>query len=179
MDHVFVHTPQYVCFTQDTGEIYSIGPSIEEGYQYIEVTENQIAPIKSLKEKMTDYVVLYNRTEKQFLLRKIVIDEHLLQFKQVKKYDTNMYDILLVIDKASKICYTNTNTDLIDVMKKTKVDLTKEVTFSITKKDDPHFLYSVIKFTIGEDISHPFYIDDDYSVYTSNEMAECVYKEKV
>ena len=52
MDYVTIHTPQYVCFTQDTGEIFSIGPSIEEGYQYMEVTEEQIAPIKSLKEKI-------------------------------------------------------------------------------------------------------------------------------
>ena len=51
MDYVTIHTPQYVCFTQGTGEIFSIGPSIEEGYQYMEVTEEQIAPIKSLKEK--------------------------------------------------------------------------------------------------------------------------------
>ena len=42
MEHIKVHTPQYVCFNQQTGEIFSIGPSIEDGYQFIEVTEEEI-----------------------------------------------------------------------------------------------------------------------------------------
>ena len=29
MQHVKVDTPQYVCFNQKTGEIFSVGPSIE------------------------------------------------------------------------------------------------------------------------------------------------------
>ena len=47
MQHIKVNTPQYVCFNQKTGEIFSIGPSIEPGYQYFEVTEEEIEPIKT------------------------------------------------------------------------------------------------------------------------------------
>ena len=177
MDYVTIHTPQYVCFTQHTGEIFSIGPSIEEGYQYMEVTEEQIAPIKSLKEKMTDYAVMYNMTEKQFLLKKIVIGENSLSFKQVDKYKNQSYDVILMIDKANKICYTSTNIKLTDTMKAHNVDLEKEVMFSITNKDDPHFLYSIMTFTVGDDTPQPFCINDEYSVYTTNEMTTCVYKE--
>ena len=38
MKHVKVHTQQYVCFDDKTGQILSIGPSIEDGYSFIEVT---------------------------------------------------------------------------------------------------------------------------------------------
>ena len=57
MQHIKVDTPQYVCFNQKTGEIFSIGPSIEPGYQYFEVREEEIEPIKTFKTNMTDYVV--------------------------------------------------------------------------------------------------------------------------
>ena len=47
MEHTRVNTPQYVCFNQKSGEIYSIGASIEEGYQYFEVSLEEVLPIKT------------------------------------------------------------------------------------------------------------------------------------
>ena len=44
MEHTRVNTPQYVCFNQKSGEIYSIGASIEEGYQYFEVSLEEVLP---------------------------------------------------------------------------------------------------------------------------------------
>jgi hypothetical protein len=120
---------------------------------------------------------MYNIAEKQFLLKKIVIDENSLSFKQVDKYKNQSYDVILMIDKANKICYTSTNIKLTDAMKAHNVDLEKEVMFSITNKDDPHFLYSIMTFTVGDDTPQPFCINDEYSVYTTNEMTTCVYKE--
>ena len=58
MKHVKVHTPQYVCFNQKTGDIFSIGPAIAPGYEYFEVSEEEVEPIKTYKEKMTDYVAV-------------------------------------------------------------------------------------------------------------------------
>ena len=56
MPDIKVEIKQYVSFTPDTGEIYSIGPcSSHPGYESIEVTEEQIAPIKTYKDKMEDY----------------------------------------------------------------------------------------------------------------------------
>lgn len=87
MHHIKVDTPQYVCFNQKTGEIFSVGPSIEEGYQYFAVTEEEIEPIKTFKTNMTDYIVAYNRTEKKFVLKKNIYIEHEAQFTQIMPID--------------------------------------------------------------------------------------------
>ena len=68
MKHVKVEIKQYISFDQKTGKIFGIGPSIIEGKNYIEATEKEVQPIKTLKAKMTDYLVVYNRKIKQFSL---------------------------------------------------------------------------------------------------------------
>ena len=75
MKHVKVEIKQYVTFDQKTGEISSIGPSFEEGTHYIEVTEQEVEPIKTFKEKMTDYLVVYNRKSREFKLKKVTVLE--------------------------------------------------------------------------------------------------------
>ena len=66
MKHYKVDIKQYVTFDQKTGQILSIGPSYNEGACYIEVSDKEVEPIKSLQEKMTDYIVAYNRKNKVF-----------------------------------------------------------------------------------------------------------------
>ena len=178
MEHIKVHTPQYVCFNQQTGEIFSIGPSIEDGYQFIEVTEEEIEPIKSFKEKMTDYVVAYNRLDKKFVLKKNIYIQHEAKFTKINPVDESlMYDLLLTIDKTNKRFYINTDVQLIDTMKTTNIDLQKEITFSFTKKGDPHILYDMITFNIADPKEATINIKDNYSIYASSDMATCMYKE--
>lgn len=169
---------QYVCFDQKTGEIHSIGPSIEPGYQFLEVTEEEIAPIKSLKEKMTDYAVAYNRKLKKFVLKKIVQQNIKLEFRQIPKLEDNsMYDVLLEVDKKAKMCYINTDIELLDTMRNTNVDINTEITFSFTKKNDPHILYDMIKFKLDDMSRKQVRLLDDYSIYTDSDMANCAYRE--
>mgnify|MGYP000231761183 FL=1 len=178
MLHVKVDTPQYICFDQKTGEIFSIGPSIEEGYQYIQVTEEEVEPIKSFKEKMTDYIVAYNRTEKKFVLKKNIYIENEAQFTELQPVDELvMYDLLLTVDKKAKRCYISTGIELLDTMKTTNVDLQKEITFSFTKKGDPHILYDIATFNIADPKEAKINIKDVYSIYASSDMATCMYKE--
>lgn len=178
MRHVNVVTPQYVCFDQKTGDIFSIGPSIEEGYQYIEVTEEEVEPIKSLKEKMTDYIVAYNRSSKKFVLKKNVYVESEAKFTEILPVDESiMYDLLLTVDKGAKRCYISTGIELIDTMKTTNVDLQKEISFSFTKKGDPHILYDQVTFSIASTESQPLNLTGTYSIYAHSDLATCMYKE--
>ena len=62
-------------------------------------------------------------------------------------------------------------------MKKSNIDLRKDVTFSITKKDDPHILYDMVTFNITDKRDKPIKIESKYDVYTNSDMAECVYGE--
>ena len=178
MQHIKVNTPQYVCFNQKTGEIFSVGPSIEEGYQYFAVTEEEIEPIKTFKTNMTDYVVAYNRAEKAFVLKKNIYIEHEAQFTQIMPLDESaMYDLLLTVDNKAKRCYVSTGIELLDTMKTTNVDLQKEITFSFTKKGDPHILYDIATFNIADPKEAKINIKDVYSIYASSDMATCMYKE--
>jgi len=171
-------TQQYVCFNQKTGEIYSIGPSIEEGYQYIEVEDEDIEPIKSYKEKMTDYRVVYNRKEKMFVLKKLSTVSDEIAFRKLKKLQKNStYDVLLEIDKANKLCYISTDYELLDTINQKNVDFSKDISFSITEKNNPHVLYDLVHFNIGENIKHPISELENFSVYTDSDVADCVYLE--
>ena len=178
MKHIKLEIKQYVTFNQKTGEIFSIGPSFEEGTHYIEVTEKEVEPIKTLKEKMTDYLVVYNRKNRQFKLKKVtVLEEDALYQKLTKVSNKLDYDILLNIDKKAKMCYINTSDELIDVMEKTNIDLNKQITFSFTKKDDPHVLYDMVSFDLMEKTKKPISVKNSYDVYTTVDMANCVYGE--
>lgn len=171
-------TQQYVCFNQKTGEIYSIGPSIEEGYQYIEVEDEVIEPIRSYKEKMTDYRVVYNRKQKIFVLKKLDTVSGTNIFRKLKKLQKNdTFDVLLEIDKANKLCYINTDNELLDTINLKNVDFDKDISFSITEKNNPHVLYDIVQFKIGEDIKHPISELENFSVYTDSDVADCVYLE--
>ena len=66
MKHVKVHTPNMFVLIPKTGDIFSIGPcQTIPGYEYFEVSEEEVEPTKTYKEKMTDYVVAYDREAKQ------------------------------------------------------------------------------------------------------------------
>ena len=179
MEHTRVNTPQYVCFNQKSGEIYSIGASIEEGYQYFEVSLEEVLPIKTFKEKMTDYIVAFDRKEKCFVLKKNKFLEYGTNFCEVYKAEEvdAFYDVLLTIDKTKKICYITTGLELLDTMKNTNVDMEKEVTFSLTKKGDPHILFDVVTFGIKSNEKKKLELPNDFSVYTNSDMATCVYQE--
>ena len=178
MKHVKVEIKQYISFDQKTGKIFGIGPSIVEGKNHIEATEKEVEPIKTLKAKMTDYLVVYNRKIKQFKLKKItVLEEDTLYQKIPKLSQKSDYDILLNIDKKAKKCYINTDNDLIDIMEKTNIDINKQVTFSFTKKGDPHILYDMVTFNLMEKTKKPLKIKNKYDIYTKVDMASCVYGE--
>ena len=184
MKHINITTPQFVCFNQKTGQIFSIGPSIEEGYQYIEVTEEQIEPIKSLRENMNDYIVAYNRKVKKFVLKKNIYNNSALEFGFAEYFteilpvdESIMYDILLTVDKVSNRCYINTMIELLDTLETTNIDLQKEITFSFTKKGDPHILYDSVSFNIADPKEATISIKDDYSIFASSDIATCMYKE--
>ena len=178
MEHTRVNTPQYVCFNQKSGEIFSIGASIEEGYQYFEVSLEEVLPIKTFKEKMTDYIVAFDRNDKKFVLKKNIYVQHEAKFIEIKPVDESIiYDLLLTVDKVTKRCYITTGIELLDTMKTTNVDLQKEISFSFTKKGDPHILYEQLTFNIASNESKPLNIKGPYSVYANCDMATCMYKE--
>ena len=174
MHSIKVETKQYVSFKSDTGEIFAIGPSQEPGYKSIEVTEEQIDPIRTHKEKMDDYKVVYSSITKQHELRKLENNEaeHNFILNQLhSKHKDPHHDIIFSIDKKKDMCYINT----IEGLSNVKFDT--NIMFSITKKDDPHFLIESVDYKVGENIELEIRLDRPYSIYTDSNSLRCVYEE--
>ena len=113
-----------------------------------------------------------------FKLKKVTILEEASQYQKLPKVSSKMdYDILLNVDKKAKVCYINTSDELIDVMKKTNIDVNKKITFSFTKKDDPHILYDMVSFDLTEKTKKSISIQNSYDIYTTVDLASCVYGE--
>ena len=55
--------------------------------------------------------------------------------------------------------------------------MNKQITFSFTKKDDPHVLYDMVSFDLMEKTKKPISVKNSYDVYTTVDMANCVYGE--
>tara|TARA_B100000900_G_C20598752_1_gene724576 strand:+ start:2899 stop:3426 length:528 start_codon:yes stop_codon:yes gene_type:complete len=174
MHSIKVETKQYVSFNPDTGEIFAIGPSQEEGYQHIEVTEEQIDPIKTFKDKMEDYKVVFSSVTKQHELRKLENNEDenrfLLNQLQEKRKDP-YFDIIFSVDKKKDLCYIST----IEGLSNVKFDA--NIMFSVTKKDDPHFLIESVDYKVGDKLELEIKLDKPYSIFTDSNSLRCVYEE--
>ena len=162
-------TRQYVCFDKDTGQIFSIGPSINEAYTHIEITDEQAEPFQTLKENFMYWKVVYNKRNKDFELKKNDDEEQqAFLLNELSQPEDNFHDIEFVVDKSMNKCYINT----LDTPK--NLD---EIVFYVTKKGDPHFLLNTFTFKIGSEESFPFKNIESYSVYTKNIFADCVTRE--
>ena len=175
MPDVKIETKQYVSFSPDNGEIHAIGPCSEyPGYESIQVTEEQIEPIKSYKDKMEDYKVLFSSVTKKYELRKLennVIESNFILSKIKEKDKDPYFDIIFSVDKKKNMCYIDTIEELSNV----KFD--SSIMFSITKKDDPHLLIKSVDYTVGEKLNFKVKLDNPYSIYTDSNSLRCVYEE--
>lgn len=164
------YTPQYVCFTKAKGEIFSIGPNQEEGYDYIEITEEQVKPFQESKENMFDWKVVFDKRKKKFELRKNIIENAVeFPFVELSNVRDEYHDVVFVVDKKQKTCYITTNN--------IEHNSDKDIRFTITKKGDPHILYKIVTFNFDEQKQIPFNIDSKYSVYSKNKFLDCAVKE--
>ena len=174
MHSIKVETKQYVSFNPDSGEIFAVGPSQEEGYQHIEVTEEQVYPIKTFKDKMEDYRVLFSSVTKRHELRKLENNEDKNQFalrKLQEKRKDPYFDVIFSVDKNKNLCYIST----IESLSNVKFDAS--IMFSITKKDDPHFLIEAVDYKVGDKLELKIKLDKPYSIFTDSDALRCVYEE--
>ena len=158
-------TKQYVNFLPKTGELFSVGPSVEDGYEHLEVTEQELEPIKTFKDKMEDYRVIFERN--RYVLKKVSSIEKYFNLVKVEKDGT--FDIKLVLDKSQNLCYISNIQDM---------NLDQDIMFSITKSDDPHILYQCLDFNMKNKATAQIKCElENYGVYTDCQNLRCVYEE--
>jgi len=49
--------------------------------------------------------------------------------------------------------------------------------FSITNKDDPHFLIESVDYKVGDKLELKIKLDKPYSIFTDSDSLRCVYEE--
>jgi len=171
-------TKQYISFIQDTGRIFEVGPEPNLEHQHIEISNDLADKFKSSEYTFSDFVVTYNRTRKKFSVKQVTNTSEELIFRKLKKLQPDhMYDVLLEVDLNKNLCYIKTDDEILDIVNNSNLDFEKQVTFNFTKKNDPHVLYDTVTFEIGSNNKKHMSIKDNYSVFTDNQVADCVYWE--
>ena len=144
----------------------------EEGYQHIEITEEQAYPIKTFKDKMEDYKVIFSSVTKQHELRKLEnnVDENPICITQLQEKRKDPYfDVIFSVDKKKDLCYIST----IEGLSNVKFDAS--IMFSITKKDDPHFLIESVDYQVGDKLELEIKLDELHSIsQTANRCVVCM-----
>ena len=168
-------TPKlYVNFEMSTGEIYSVGPTKSEEYQAIEVSYGEVERILNFKDKQSDYKVVFNTVDKKFELTHQSEVQSVYQGFIKLESGVDDPDVELVYSaKHSKIDVL-TNDSVKDVLDKTNIS--SEVYFSITEKDNPHVLLRLLKCDLRKQNTFIFDTDRNISVYTKRQFAKYNYR---
>lgn len=169
--------PQYVTFERMTGDIISVGPSFEDGTDYIEVKFDQVEPILSFKENKDVYKVVYDTKVKNFKLvnrkEETVVYDSIHKFRELNED----YDIKATVKYNKNIIVFNLNPQLLEKLKD-KTLLDQDFSFSITKKDNPHYLLDLIKVNFTKPKQFRFtFRPNEYSIYTKGSFAKYVIEE--
>ena len=168
---------QYVTFEKLTGDVVTVGPSYDDALDYIEVEYKQVEPILSLKESKDVYKVVYDTKIKNYKL--VNRKEETVVYDSIQKftdYDDD-YDIKAQIKyKKSSVKFT-LNEELMKALSD-KALLNEEFTFSITKKDNPHYLLDIIKVNFSKNQPYKFtFFPNEFSIYTKGSFSKYVIEE--
>lgn len=175
-----VPTKKYVYYDEN-GEILSISNRIVSEGNYIEVDNQDVKPITSGQAYMSDYYVEFDTLEKTYVFKHKKIDTNtFISIKDnihlVPSMPLEDYDLKIVRDNVSKSFVFSLNPVLRENLKENSSRYANSLSFSITRENDPHSLYQLIRFKLAdiihkEQCSVPFYNKNAFdnleiSVYT-------------
>lgn len=159
----------YAYYNLDNGTIWKIGPNdgIESNTK-VKIDFNLARKIRKKEKRLDDYQVVFDRVYKTYVAveKKDAIDFIWLNFREVNDNDTDQWDLTIIHDLKNKCWILEFNFDDIK-----KLELAKNIYFSITEKNDPHKLIRTLNFD-GSTKSIPFIFDceknnEQLSIYTT------------
>jgi len=168
---------QYVTFEKLTGDVITVGPSYDDALDYIEVEYNQVEPILSFKESKDVYKVVYDTKIKNYKL--VNRKEETVVYDSIQKFTdyNDDYDIKAQIKYNKNIIQFEMNSELRQVLSD-KALLNEDFTFSITKKDNPHYLLEMIKVNFSKNKTRRFtFKPNEFSIYTKGSFSKYVIEE--
>lgn len=170
-------TQQFINFITETGEILSVGPSQREDCNSIEVELELVKGILTFKENMNDYIVVFDTQQKVFALKKInAQQEENKTIIDLQPYiKGQFYDVLLRIFKDKvKVVVSDEVQKILD---NTNVNLSKNIYFSVTEKDNPDVLFELLSFDLTEkNVYNKAKLPKDFSIFTRQIFASYAYE---
>lgn len=158
----------YAYYNLDSGTIWKIGPNdgIESNTK-VEIDLDLARRIRKKERRLDDYQVVYDRADKKYIAveKKVAIDFTWSNFREVND-DTDQWDLTIIHDLKHNCWILEFNFDDIK-----KLELAKNINFSITEKNDPHKLIRILNFNESTK-SIPFIFDceknnEQLSIYTT------------
>jgi len=161
----------YVCFTPETGEIFSVGPCKNENYAILEVEYNNVEKILTMKENMNDYEVVFAVAEEEFQLKKKTALVNSSFYNKLLQEGEELYP-MITLKVFPHGCNVVLKPEVKEHFLKLNVDTRKSVSFNFTKKDDPHELLGGF---VLDDITNDSFVEfakptQKFSVYCTSDL---------
>jgi len=168
-------TPKiFVNFDISTGEIESVGPSKSDTMESIEVSYGEVERILEFKDKKSDYKVVFNTLNKSFELKHESEVQAVYQgFIEVEQ-NMDHADIEILFSPKNQMIEIFTDIRLLNILDTTSIN--SEVTFSITEKDNPHVLYSLLQADLRKQNKFLYTGSKTFSIYTKRQFAKYSYR---
>ena len=193
MDKKFLYVPtkKYVYYDEE-GNITSITNRIVSDDPYIEVENSDVKPITSGQDQMTNYFVEFDTLTKQYLFKhKKINNKSFVSIRdnvhQITKENSENYDLKIIRDNINKQWIFKLDTELRENLKETYSRYAQTMNFSITREDEPHNLYQMVKIKVkdlivNKDVKIPFvkekfFDNKEISVYTVRKFRTYSYEE--
>lgn len=161
---IYVSTKKYVYFNE-SGEIMSVGNSIDETGNYIEVEFNEVANLITGQEQLHQYQVIFDTVKKTYVLRHKFNDEEVVfdinsQIHKIPRLFNSNADLVVKQDLNKKMWIFSLNETIKENLKNKTLSVNKPLIFSFTRFNDPHQLEKFITIELNElvtkDVEIPF-----------------------
>lgn len=158
----------YAYYNLDSGNIWKIGPDDgNESNTKVEISLDLARQIRKKERRLDNYQVVYDRADKRYIVveKKVVADFLWSNFREVED-NTDQWDLTIIHSLKHKCWILEFNFDDIK-----KIELAKNINFSITQKNDPHKFIRILHFN-EHTKSIPFIFDceennEQLSIYTT------------
>lgn len=149
MSVLLIPTKKYVYY-DETGNIKTISNNKNNPGNYIEVEKIEVEEILSGKESHDAYIVLYDTLDKKYKLVHKNINQRswvsiLDSIYQIPLEKNDNYDIKILQNNVDYYWEISLSEELRNNVTPDSAEHSGFVNFSITRKDDPHELYQMIR----------------------------------
>ena len=170
---IYVSTKKYVYFDEN-GDITSVGNSINEFENYIEVEFNEVVNLITGQEQLHQYQVIFDTVKKTYVLKHKFNDEDVVfdvnsQIHKIPRFFKSSADLIVKQELNKKMWIFSLNETIKENLKNKKLSVNKPLIFSFTRFNDPHQLEKFVTIELNElitkDIEIPFTTQIELDVF--------------